>query len=66
MVRPSEVPKAYRDVGQPVLVPGSMGTESYVLVEREKAMELSFGSTCHGAGRVMSRAQALKKIWGPD
>lgn len=61
-----EVPKAYRDVGQPVLVPGSMGTESYVLVGTDRAMELSFGSTCHGAGRVMSRAQALKKIWGPD
>ncbi|MDW8401375.1 MAG: RtcB family protein [Gloeomargarita sp. SKYGB_i_bin116] len=61
-----EVPEAYRDVGQPVLVPGSMGTASYVLVGTKKAMELSFGSTCHGAGRVMSRAQALKKIWGPD
>ncbi|MGB9775375.1 MAG: RtcB family protein [Anaerolineae bacterium] len=61
-----EVPKAYRDVGQPVLVPGSMGTESYVLVGTDRAMEISFGSTCHGAGRVMSRSQALKKIWGAD
>ena len=61
-----EVPKAYRDVGQPVLVPGSMGTESYVLVGTSRAMEISFGSTCHGAGRVMSRSQALKKIWGAD
>ncbi len=61
-----EVPKAYRDVGQPVLVPGSMGTESYVLVGTGRAMEISFGSTCHGAGRVMSRSQALKKIWGAD
>jgi tRNA-splicing ligase RtcB len=61
-----EVPKAYRDVGQPVLVPGSMGTESYVLVGTGQAMEISFGSTCHGAGRVMSRSQALKKIWGAD
>jgi len=61
-----EVPKAYRDVGQPVLVPGSMGTESYVLVGTGRAMEVSFGSTCHGAGRVMSRSQALKKIWGAD
>ncbi len=61
-----EVPKAYRDVGQPVLVPGSMGTESYVLVGTGRAMEISFGSPCHGAGRVMSRSQALKKIWGAD
>lgn len=61
-----EVPKAYRDVGQPVLVPGSMGTESYVLVGTGRAMEIAFGSTCHGAGRVMSRSQALKKIWGAD
>ncbi len=61
-----EVPKAYRDVGQPVLVPGSMGTASYVLVGTQRAMEIAFGSTCHGAGRVMSRAQALKKIWGAD
>lgn len=61
-----EVPKAYRDVGQPVLVPGSMGTESYVLVGTGRAMEISFGSTCHGAGRVMSRSQALKKILGAD
>ncbi|MGQ9467282.1 MAG: RtcB family protein [Anaerolineae bacterium] len=61
-----EVPQAYRDVGQPVLVPGSMGTESYVLVGTGRAMEIAFGSTCHGAGRVMSRSQALKKIWGAD
>ncbi len=61
-----EVPKAYRDVGQPVLVPGSMGTASYVLVGTGRAMEIAFGSTCHGAGRVMSRSQALKKIWGAD
>lgn len=61
-----EVPKAYREVGQPVLVPGSMGTESYVLVGTGRAMEIAFGSTCHGAGRVMSRSQALKKIWGAD
>ncbi len=61
-----EVPKAYRDVGQPVLVPGSMGTASYVLVGTQRAMEIAFGSTCHGAGRVMSRTQALKKIWGAD
>ena len=61
-----EVPEDYREVGQPVLVPGSMGTASYVLVGTQKAMEISFGSTCHGAGRVMSRRQALKRIWGAD
>ncbi len=60
------VPADYRDVGQPVLVPGSMGTASYVLVGTEKAMELTFGSTCHGAGRTMSRTQARKKVWGAD
>ena len=61
-----EVPAAYRGVGQPVLVPGSMGTASYVLVGQEKAMELTFGSTCHGAGRTMSRTAARKKVWGHD
>lgn len=60
------VPKAYRDVGQPVLVPGSMGTTSYVLAGQEKAMELTFGSSCHGAGRTMSRTQARKRVWGQD
>jgi tRNA-splicing ligase RtcB len=60
------VPSAYRSVGQPVLVPGSMGTASYVLVGQQKAMELTFGSTCHGAGRTMSRTQARKKVWGHD
>ncbi len=61
-----EVPADYRDAGQPVLVPGSMGTASYVLVGTPQAMTLTFGSTCHGAGRVMSRTQALKKIFGAD
>jgi tRNA-splicing ligase RtcB len=60
------VPIAYRDVGQPVLVPGSMGTASYVLVGQQKAMDLTFGSTCHGAGRTMSRTQARKEVWGHD
>jgi tRNA-splicing ligase RtcB len=50
----------YRRVGQPVLIPGDMGTGSYVLVGTERAMEETFGSTCHGAGRVLSRAQAIK------
>lgn len=60
------VPVAYRDVGQPVLVPGSMGTASYVLAGQQRAMELTFGSTCHGAGRTMSRTQARKEVWGHD
>jgi tRNA-splicing ligase RtcB len=61
-----QVPEDYRDVGQPVLVPGSMGTASYVLVGTAAAMERSWGSTCHGAGRTMSRTQARKKVWGAD
>jgi tRNA-splicing ligase RtcB len=60
------LPAAYRGFGQPVLVPGSMGTASYVLVGTEKAMELTFGSTCHGAGRVMSRTKARKAIHGSE
>jgi len=60
------LPADYRDVGQPVLVPGSMGTASYVLVGTQKAMDLTFGSTCHGAGRVMSRTKARKTIWGAE
>jgi len=52
--------------GQPVLIPGSMGTGSYLLVGQEKAMEESFGSTCHGAGRRMSRTQAKREIRGSE
>jgi tRNA-splicing ligase RtcB len=58
------VTPVYRDVGQPVLVPGDMGTASYVLVGTADAMEESFGTTCHGAGRTMSRTAARKKIHG--
>jgi tRNA-splicing ligase RtcB len=58
------VPVRYRSVGQPVLIPGDMGTGSYVLVGQEKAMEETFGSACHGAGRVMSRTQATKVSQG--
>ncbi len=61
-----EVPLAYRNVGQPVIIPGSMGSASYVLAGTQKAMELTFGSTCHGAGRVMSRSQALKDFRGNE
>lgn len=59
-----ELPKVYREVGQPVLIPGSMGTASYVLVGTERAMSESFGSTCHGAGRRMSRAEAKRRVSG--
>jgi tRNA-splicing ligase RtcB len=57
-----EIPIDFQETGQPVIIPGSMGTASYVLVGQEKSMELSFGSTCHGAGRQMSRKQAKKEI----
>ena len=59
-----ELPPAYRAIGQPVLVPGSMGTASYVLVGTAESMAQSFGSTCHGAGRTMSRSQAKRSIRG--
>jgi len=58
------VPAAYRDVGQPVLIPGDMGRYSYVLAGTARAMEETFGSSCHGAGRLMSRHQALKLARG--
>ncbi|MGB9932305.1 RtcB family protein [Haloarcula amylolytica] len=61
-----EVPAAYRDAGQPVIIPGSMGAGSYVLRGGDRSMDLSFGSTAHGAGRVMSRTQAKDEFWGGD
>jgi len=61
-----DIPKKYRSIGQPVLIPGDMGRCSYVLVGTQKAMEETFGSTCHGAGRVMSRHQATKASRGRD
>ncbi len=59
-----EVPAVYRDLGQPVLIPGNMASGSYILVGTNEAMESTFGSTCHGAGRVMSRHQARKQVRG--
>ncbi|MBU4373161.1 MAG: RtcB family protein [Euryarchaeota archaeon] len=59
-----DVPQAYRKVGQPVLIPGSMGTPSFVLHGAQNAMELTFGSACHGAGRVSSRAAAKREFYG--
>lgn len=61
-----DVPLAYREVGQPVLVPGDMGRYSFVLVGSEGAMKHAFGSTCHGAGRRMSRTQAVRETRGRD
>ncbi len=61
-----DVPADYRAVGQPVLIPGSMGTSSWILVGTKKSMEISFGSTAHGAGRMMSRAAAKRRFRGGD
>ena len=59
-----DIPKDYKEIGQPVLIPGTMGSASYLCVGKQKAMDLSFGSTAHGSGRVMSRTKAKKKYWG--
>jgi tRNA-splicing ligase RtcB len=59
-----ELPDIYKSLGQPVLIPGDMGRASFVLLGTQKAMEETFGSTCHGAGRVMSRHQAIRKAKG--
>jgi tRNA-splicing ligase RtcB (3'-phosphate/5'-hydroxy nucleic acid ligase) len=61
-----ELPERYRDVGQPVLVPGSMGTASYVLVGTAEGRDQAWWSTCHGAGRMMSRKAATKRMHGRD
>jgi len=61
-----EVPADYRPCGQPVLIPGSMGTSSWVLVGTSRGMEVSFGSTAHGAGRMMSRTAAKRRYWGGE
>lgn len=59
-----EIPEIYREIGQPIIIPGSMGTASYLLVGTRKAEQVSFGSTAHGAGRVSSRSAALRKFRG--
>src|SRR4029434_8087999 len=61
-----EVPPEYRAIGQPVLIPGDMGRYSYVLTGTERAMHETFGSTCHGAGRAMSRVKAKHAAAGPN
>jgi len=60
------IPEQYRDVGQPVIVPGDMGRYSFLLVGTDSAMKQTWGSTCHGAGRVMSRHAAIKRMRGKD
>jgi tRNA-splicing ligase RtcB len=60
----TELPAIYKRIGQPVLIPGDMGRASFVLIGTEKAMHETFGSTCHGAGRIMSRHQAIKRAKG--
>jgi tRNA-splicing ligase RtcB len=61
-----EVPAAYREVGQPVALPGTMGTASYLLRGTDEAMARTFGSACHGAGRRMSRGQARREVKGEE
>lgn len=61
-----EIPPDYREIGQPVIIPGDMGRYSYLLTGTEKGMTASFGSTCHGAGRLMSRKAAIKAARGRD
>jgi len=61
-----EIPSKYRDLGQPVLIPGSMGTSSWILLGQPNSMDLSFGSTAHGAGRTMSRTKARKNYSEDD
>jgi tRNA-splicing ligase RtcB len=61
-----EIPAEYRSVGQPVFIPGSMGTASFVLAGEPGSLERSFGTTCHGAGRALSRTAARKRIGGGE
>ena len=59
-----ELPEVFKETGQPVIIPGSMGTSSYILKGGPNSLELTFGSTAHGAGRLMSRTRAKKEFWG--
>jgi tRNA-splicing ligase RtcB len=61
-----DVPERYRTIGQPVLIPGDMGRYSFLAVGVPRAMEVSFGSTCHGAGRTQSHTRARKLLEGHD
>ncbi|TXT58271.1 MAG: tRNA-splicing ligase RtcB [Promethearchaeota archaeon] len=59
-----KIPSKYRPIGQPVIIPGTMGSASYLCIGKPESMELTFGSTTHGSGRLISRAKAKKKYWG--
>ena len=61
-----QIPSKYRGIGQPVIIPGSMGTASWILLGNEKSLDLSFGSTAHGAGRTMSRSAAKRNFTVDD
>ncbi|GFP19669.1 tRNA-splicing ligase RtcB (3'-phosphate/5'-hydroxy nucleic acid ligase), partial [Candidatus Hakubella thermalkaliphila] len=61
-----DLPENYKSIGQPIVVPGDMGTCSFLLLGTEEAMKESFGSTCHGAGRMMSRSEAKRRISGSE
>ncbi|MFW9958381.1 MAG: RtcB family protein [Candidatus Odinarchaeota archaeon] len=61
-----DIPSKYRNIGQPIIIPGTMGTASYILLGNQRSMELSFGSTAHGAGRFLSRTQAKRKFFGKE
>jgi tRNA-splicing ligase RtcB len=62
----ADIPAPYRELGQPVFIPGSMGTSSFVLAGEPGSLERSFGSTCHGAGRTLSRTSARKQVQGAE
>jgi tRNA-splicing ligase RtcB len=62
----AEIPAAYRGIGQPVFIPGSMGTASFVLAGMDEAKEISLNSACHGAGRALSRTAAKKQVAGHE
>jgi tRNA-splicing ligase RtcB len=64
--RHPDIPDIYKNIGQPVLIPGDMGRYSYIALGTETAMEESFGSTCHGAGRLQSRSAAKRSLKGAD
>ncbi|MFX1256420.1 MAG: RtcB family protein [Promethearchaeota archaeon] len=59
-----DIPQDFKEIGQPALIPGTMGSASYLCVGKQKAMDLTFGSTAHGSGRVMSRKKATRQYWG--
>jgi tRNA-splicing ligase RtcB len=61
-----DLPVEYREIGQPVLIGGTMGTSSYILIGTDEGMKTAFGSACHGAGRAMSRTQAAKQWQGRE